>query len=313
MNDEHTAATRRAPVRKSLMIGVVAAASISLVGVAVGAGVGVETSGSGDDAAVLSCPGGMSRLGHEFNENMSIFPFDPAIHVSELYTVADDFFKVEDIDTGAHAGTHIDVPGHFIEDGRTIEELAAEEFVWPVYKIDVRHMTFTDNFVEQSDIEAYEAEHGPIPPGSLVVLQTGAEEFFGLDGPGDEYRLARKGNGNGHGNGNLIQPHLADNIDDMFDFVNPGFSFDAVQWMFDARFIDGVGSDAYGPDAATDANFDATYATLFNDGVAVVALANLDSVSVSNDVMIATGVALTDGSGATTDPIACHGASEDDS
>jgi kynurenine formamidase len=100
---------------------------------------------------------------------------------------------------------------------------------------------------------------------------------------------------------------LALNTDDMFDFVNPGFSGAAVQWLFDRRDIDGVGSDAYGPDAATDDLFDATYTTLLNDGVALVAIANLDSVSVNKDVIIASGVALTDGSGFSTDPIACHG------
>lgn len=270
---------------------------------------GVEVVGSGaGEAASLSCPGGMTRLGHPFDEQMSVFPFDPAIHVENLYTVAVDFFKVEDIDTGAHAGTHIDVPAHFIEGGRTLDQLAAEEFAWPVYKIDVRDMDLGgDLFVESSDIEAYEALNGPIEPGSLVVLQTGAEEFFGLDGDGDEYRLARKNDGQGNGNGLLIEPHLADNADDLFDFANPGFSGAAVQWLFDNRFIDGVGSDAYGPDAATDDLFDATYTTLLNDGVAVVALANLDSVAVTGDLMIAPAVNLTDGSGFSVDPLACHG------
>ena len=93
--------------------------------------------------------------------------------------------------------------------------------------------------------------------GSLVVLQTGAEEFFGLDGVGD-----------------VRVVDADDNVDDLFDFVNPGFSGEAVQWLFDHRNIDGVGSDAYGPDAATDANFDATFTVLANDGIALVAIAS---------------------------------------
>ncbi|MDJ0771358.1 MAG: cyclase family protein [Ilumatobacter sp.] len=280
-------------------------ALVSIAGVA-GATFGVTTSGSGDGAAEVSCPGGMTRLGHPFDENMSVFPFDPAIRISNDYTVAEDFFLVEDIDTGAHAGTHLDVPAHFIAGGRSLDEFTAEEFVWPAYKIDVRGMTFTDNFVEVTDILAYEEEHGEIEPGSLVILQTGAEEFFGLDGPGDSRGFAPP---------DPDRPELDDqalNIDDLFDFVNPGFSGAAVQWLFDERDIDGVGADAYGPDAATDDLFDATFTTLLNDGVALVAIANLDSVSVKNDVIMAPTVALTDGSGFTTDPIACHGAPGDD-
>lgn len=250
---------------------------------------GVFVRGDGPQPAMVRCPGGMTRLGHEFNDQMSLFAFDPAVVIENEYTVAEDFFLVEDVDTGSHAGTHLDVPAHFIEDGRTVDELAAEEFVWPVYKIDVRGQTFADNFVDIGDIEAYESEHGTIPAGALVVLQTGAEEFWGAE----EVLIDEDGN--------------SANVDDFFDFENPGFSGAAVQWMFDERGIDGVGSDAYGPDAFGDDLFDATFTTLANDGVALVALANLDSVNIRGDIIMAPTIALSEGSGFTTDPLACHG------
>ncbi len=300
MTHDMTDVGRRTPIRRRLVAGVAVVATLSAAGV-VGAAVGVQTEGSGGGKAKMSCPGGMTRLGHEFGEEMSIFPYDPAIHISNLYTTDDDYFQVEDIDMGAHAGTHLDAPGHFIgpipedpdaERGRYVDELRADEFVWPAYKIDVRGRSFTDNFVEVSDIEAYEDEHGEIQEGSLVILQTGAEAYFGLDGEGDE---------------RIVEDGLAVNVDDMFTFENAGFSGAAVQWLFDERGIDAVGSDAYGPDAFGDDLFDATYTTLANDGVALVAIANLDSVSVRKDIIFASTVALADGSGFSTDPIACHG------
>ena len=271
---------------------VVLGAALLLVGsfgVAAAAASGVFTRGAGPNPAMVRCPGGMTRLGHEFNEQMSLFAFDPAVVVEDEYIVAEDFFLVEDVDTGSHAGTHLDVPAHFIDGGRTVDELAAAEFVWPVYKIDVRNRSFTDNFVEVADIEAYEADNGKIPDGALVVLQTGAEEFWGAE----EVVIDADGN--------------SANVDDFFDFENPGFSGAAVQWLFDERGIDGVGSDAYGPDAFGDELFDATFTTLANDGIALVALANLDSVNVRGDIIMAPTIALTGGSGFTTDPLACHG------
>jgi kynurenine formamidase len=278
----------------SRRLGAAAAAVFVLaIGAAAGAAVGDRTiRGGGPGAASLSCPGGMTRLGHELAEDMSVFAFDPAVHIELEYTVAEDFFLVEDIDTGSHAGTHLDVPAHFIEGGRTVDELAADEFVWPVYKIDVRGRTFDGDipFITVDDIVAYEAEHGPIPrTGALVVLQTGAEQFWGAE----EVVVDEDGN--------------AANVDDFFDFANPGFSGEAVQWLFDNRKVAGVGSDAYGPDAAGDENFDATFTALANDGVALVALANLDAVNVRGDLILAPTVALADGSGFSTDPIACHG------
>jgi kynurenine formamidase len=285
---------KRLFTKKKVATGALIAIAASSVGVIAGATYNyVRTSGSGRGAAVVSCPGGMTRLGHPFNEESSVFPFDPAIHIDDLYTVAEDFFLVEDIDTGAHAGTHIDVPAHFIEGGRTLEQLAAEEFVWPAYKIDVRNMDLENNQLSVDDIRRYERKNGRIKRGSLVIIQTGAEEFFGLDGRGDE-RIVN-------------EDDLAVNIDDLFEFDNKGFSGEAVQWLFDHRQIDGVGSDAYGPDAANDADFLATFTALDNDGIALVALANLDSVSVRRDVIMASAVPLTDGSGFSTDPIACHG------
>ena len=253
----------------------------------------IRISGTGFASASVNCWGGMTRLGHPFDEQTSVFPGDPAIHVELEYTVAEDFFRVEDIDTGSHAGTHLDVPSHFIEGGRSLEDFSAEEFVWPAYKIDVRGESFPDDQLGVADIQAFERRNGRIRPGSLVILQTGAEEFFGLDDPGDERRVDDDGN--------------ADNVDDLFEFENVGFSGEAVQWLFDNRDIAGVGSDAYGPDAATDENFDATFTALANDGVALVAIANLDSVSVNGDVIMAPAVRLTDGSGFSVDPIACHG------
>lgn len=250
----------------------------------------IRTRGAGPGAAVLNCPGGMTRLGHTFAEDMTIFDFDPAVHIEDEYTVAVDFFQVEDIDTGAHAGTHLDAPSHFIEGARSVDQLAPEEFVWPVYKMDVRGMTFADGLIEKEDIKAYEQQNGKIPKtGALVVLQTGAEVFWGAE------VVAQDADDN------------AANTDDFFDFEAPGFSGPAVQWLFDKRNIDGVGSDAYGPDAFSDVNFDATYTTLANDGVALVAIANLDSVATRGDIVIASTVALIDGSGFSTDPIACHG------
>ena len=299
---------------KRIATGLVIGLVVSSAGVAVAANNRVKIKASGPQAAQISCPGGLDRLGHPFDMNTSVFPGDPAIHIDDEYTVAVDFFKVEDIATGAHAGTHIDVPEHFIEEGRSLDEFAAEEFIWPAYKIDVRGLSFDRNEVTIDDIIQFEAENGRIQSGSLVILQTGAEDFFGLDGPGDRYVEVDSDYDEDGNPTNDNDNGLADNIDDLFAFENAGFAPDAVQWLFDNRQIDGVGSDAYGPDAAptadddnSDDDFDATFTTLANDGVALVAIANLDTVSVRGDIIMAPAVNLTDGSGFSVDPLACHG------
>lgn len=249
------------------------------VGGIAGAGIGVEFSGGGrGDVAELECPGGMSRLAHVFDENGSVFPDDPPTEIEIVATIDGQGYLVEKLTTGVHNGTHIDAPGHFVADGRTIDDLAAEEFVWPAYVIDVRsRMTGTaadgDIQLSVADIKAIERKQGKIPRGALVILRTGFDVLFGTP----EY-----------------------------DNPVPGFSAAAVQWMVDARRIDGIGSDTYGPDATNDLDFSATATILANDRIAMPDIANLDRVNPTGDLIIAPAVPLRDGSAFMVEPLACH-------
>jgi kynurenine formamidase len=260
------------------------ATALGLVAVATTAGVaasnGFRVSGGAGSGAKLECPGGMARLGHIFDQNASIFPGDPSPTITIVATIPVLGFLVEEVKTGTHTGTHLDSPGHFITGGRTVDQLAAEEFVWPAYVIDVRARMATtadDGFqLSIADIKAYEKQNGKIKNGSMVIIRTGFDQFFRT-------------------------PAFLD--------AAPGFSGAAVQWMVDQRKIGGIGSDTFGPDATSDTAFDATYTILNNNKVALPALNNLQALQVKGDIIMAPTVALRAGSGYQTDPIACLGRS----
>ena len=121
--------------RKRLAVAGVMAGVLAMGGTAMATfGFGV----SGGGGAQLSCPGGMTRLGHVFSEASSVFPGDPVTVIELAATIPVDGFQVERVTMGVHTGTHIDAPGHFFEGARTIDQLDATEFVWPAYVIDVR-------------------------------------------------------------------------------------------------------------------------------------------------------------------------------
>lgn len=260
---------------------------MSATGVA-GAAFGTSFSGGGESNAALTCPGGMTRLGHVFNEDANIFPDDPETMIEVIYEVVPDGFLLEKLTASTHTGTHIDAPAHFVEGLRTIDDLDASEFVWPAYVIDVRDRVEAEGVVydaetgaidagfqlTKKDIKDYEKVYGKIPKGAMVIIHTGWEDKFGT--PAYENDLA------------------------------PGFAGDAVVWMFNARKIGGIGSDTFGPDSYTDEFFDATYQALLADGVAMPGLNNLDTLDVNGDLMIATAVAIEDGSGIQVDPISCR-------
>lgn len=246
--------------------------------VVAGGGVTIEGSGRGDSAE-LDCPGGMSHLGHVFTEDANTFPGDPATDFEIVTTVEVDGFQVEQVTFGTHTSTHLDAPLHFLgEPARSVDDLAADEFVWPAYVIDVRDRIAVpgpDDFqLSVADVRAYERRNGRIPRGALVIIRTGWDAKFGTPA---------------------------------YDDPVAGFAGATVQWMVDNRDIDAIGSDTYGPDATSDELFDATFTILANDRVAVPGLDNLGAMNTTGDIVIATPIRLEDGSGFQVSPIACHG------
>lgn len=262
--------------RRAVAASIAAIAMVAASGGAAGAYYGFVVRGGGEDGALLRCDGGMTRLSHVLDENASTFPGDPPTEITIVNTIDSDGFLLENVSTGVHTGTHLDSPGHFIEGGRTVDELEAEDLVWPAYVIDVRQRMANrgpDFQLSVDDIRRYERSVGRIPQGALVIIQTGFDAKFGT-------------------------PDYEEPV--------PGFSGDTVQWLFDNRHIGGVGSDTFGPDATSDEEFAATATALANDGIAMPDINNVDSLHRNGDIIIAGTVPLRDGSGYQTDPLACH-------
>ncbi len=255
---------------------IVAVALFATTAGAAGAYYGFRVRGGGHSDALVRCNGGMTRLSHVFSEDASVFPGDPPPDIDIVFTVPNDGFLVEEITSGTHTGTHIDAPIHFIDGGRSVDDLQAEDLVWPAYVIDVRERMASegpDFQLSVRDIRQYERKVGRIPRDAMVIIQTGFDAKFGT-------------------------PAYLDTA--------PGFSAEAVQWMFDRRHISGVGSDTFGPDASSDADFGATFTALANDGLALPGLNNLDSLHKNGDIIITGAVRLISGSGYQVDPLACH-------
>ena len=97
-----------------------------------------------------------------------------------------------------HGGTHLDAPIHFGEGKRTIDQIPVDKLVGPAVVIDVSEAASKnrDYSLTLSDIAAWEAKHGQIPAGSIVLVRTGWEKhwgdklaYLGTDKPGDTANL----------------------------------------------------------------------------------------------------------------------------
>ena len=130
-----------------------------------------------------------------------------------------------------HGGTHIDAPLHFAEDRLAVDEIPLQKLIAPAVVIDVRKVV-EDNHdyrLMPRDLELWEARHGLIPQGAVVLMLTGwgqrwpdRSRYLGSSTPTDAKTL-----------------HF------------PGFSKEAAEFLVQERRVDGIGIDTpsidYGP------------------------------------------------------------------
>lgn len=103
------------------------------------------------------------------------------------------FYAANSFCAPEHGGTHLDAPIHFAEGRRTADQLPLTQLVAPVVVIDASAAAARDPDYRLSaaDVRAWEAEHGRVAAGSIVLLRTGwgarwpdRRAYFGDDTPG---------------------------------------------------------------------------------------------------------------------------------
>jgi kynurenine formamidase len=85
------------------------------------------------------------------------------------------YYAANNFTAAEHGGTHLDAPVHFVEKKRSADQIPLSQLLAPAVVIDVSHQadSSADYRVHQSDITTWEAAHGDIPPGTIVLFRTG--------------------------------------------------------------------------------------------------------------------------------------------
>lgn len=147
-------------------------------------------------------------LSHAYDNSTLFWPTSPiAFEHSELaYGPSGNgyFYSAYTFATPEHGGTHLDAPIHFAEGAKTVGELDMQDLYAPLNVIDVSEKAAADRDYRMTvaDIEAFEAAHGTIAPGSAVFMRTDwsahwpdAKAYLGDDTPGDASKLSFPGFG----------------------------------------------------------------------------------------------------------------------
>jgi len=74
------------------------------------------------------------------NPRMAVWPGDPPVELQQLSAIAHGAnANVSQIEMSVHTGTHIDAPNHFIDSGKTIDELPLEKLIGQVLVMEIDH------------------------------------------------------------------------------------------------------------------------------------------------------------------------------
>jgi arylformamidase len=105
-----------------------------------------------------------------------IFEGDPAFHIELAASMAAGAIcNVSRLDLGAHTGTHLDAPRHFIDGAPATESISLDDCIGPAWVVDATALSRT---VGAADIAALD-----IPSGQTRLLfKTPNSELWGKEG-----------------------------------------------------------------------------------------------------------------------------------
>ena len=117
------------------------------------------------------------------NERIQCYPTDPPFAKHWHVTFETAGMCVSKLEMGAHAGTHVDAPLHYLEGGTDIPGMDLERFLGPAVVLDAPKG-------EGEDIDVADIDARKIRSGDIVLFRTGWEEranserFFQGEWPG---------------------------------------------------------------------------------------------------------------------------------
>lgn len=123
-------------------------------------------------------------LTHSFNENSVYWPTSKMFTKEEVFhghTTGGWFYTAYNFSAAEHGGTHIDAPIHFAEGKATTDQIPLNRLIGPGIVIDVtaQAKADVDYRVNEADILEFETQHGRIPAGAIVLINTGRAKLYG--------------------------------------------------------------------------------------------------------------------------------------
>jgi kynurenine formamidase len=227
--------------------------------------------------------GRLVDLSHPYNAQTL---FWPTAQRFELKTVADgittggyyyaaNWFSMEE-----HGGTHIDAPRHFADGRWTVDEIPLDRLSGPAAVVDVSAQAGkdADYQITVADLQTWEARHGTLQEGTLLLLRTG----YSTRWPDAASYLGTADRGEAA----VANLHF------------PGLHPDTARWLVENRQVHAVGIDTASIDFGQSTAFQ-SHRVLFEANIpAFENLTHLEALPSTGATVLALPTKIAGGSGA---------------
>ena len=252
------------------------ALAMAMVAVAIGGRTGWAAGGAIDPAKIVD-------LTYTFDARTIYWPTEPPFaHQFEHFgtTPGGWFYSSAKIAAPEHGGTHMDAPIHFNRGGMTAERVPLAAMVGPAAVIDfsARAAKDPDATLSVDDIRQWEAAHGRIPDGAIVVARSGWGRFW----PDKKRYLG------------------TDRHDDVADLRFPGFSPEAATFLLKRRSVIAIAIDTASMDPGDSKDFAVHRIWLGADRPGFENLANADQLPAAGATLVCAPMKIGRGTGAPT-------------
>jgi kynurenine formamidase len=206
---------------------------------------------------------GAVDLTHTMSPDFPTFFGVPGIELEKKFDLKKDGFNLHWWRIIEHAGTHLDAPIHFSEDGISVEKIPASTLVAPLAVIDVaaKAAASPDYLVLREDLAAWEKKHGRLPENCCIAMHSGWAQHVG-----DPAKFSGK------------------DAAGVLHF--PGFGLEAAEWLMKERKVAGLAVDTLSLDHGPSKDFKVHYAWLPSGRWGLENVASLDKLPASGATLV---------------------------
>jgi kynurenine formamidase len=202
-------------------------------------------------------------LTHTMSAEFPTFDGTPGIAMKKVFELKANGYNLYQWQLNEHSGTHLDAPIHFSEARMTVEQIPADTLVAPLAIIDVadKAAKHRDYQLARDDLAAWERQHGRLPDGCCVAMNSGWARHVG-----DHAKYVGK-----DANGVM---HF------------PGVDPDAAAWLIKERKVAGLAVDTLSLDRGSSKDFGTHRLWLPSGRWGLENVANLDSAPAAGATLV---------------------------